>query len=481
MAVLFFFTLAGRLGAQISYSAQDPTLGEVIEHVRSQSDYQFFYDTGLTGQRVRSAEVSDVPVETLLAAVLGGTGIDYKIENRIVYLSQAPRSAEQPARERLITGTVTDTNGTPLPGVAVTIPGTSTGVSTGMDGKYTIRVAPSSGSLMFSYLGYETESVDPGSRSVIDVVMRESAIDVGNVVVTAMGIKREEKSLTYNVQTIDSGEFQTVRDVNLMNSLAGKIAGVTITQSSSGLGGSSRVVMRGPKSLFGDNNALYVVDGVPLANMKSTQSDNYYEVDRQGDSESISLLNADDIESMSVLTGAAAAALYGNRGSNGVILITTKKGSSDGTKLSYTNNTTFSNPFRMPKFQNTYGQSADSYASWGQKLATPSSYDPADFFQKGTNTMNTISLSTGGENHQMYASVGSVNARGIIPNQTYERYNFNLKTTSVLVKDKLDLDLGGQLHRPEGSGVGGSRALLQPHTGNLPLPSGRRYKPLSSL
>ena len=243
--------------------------------------------------------------------------------------------------------------------------------------------------------------------------MTEDAKVLNEVVVTALGIKRETKSLTYNVQQIGGDEVAKAKDMNVMSSLAGKVAGVNINASSSGIGGGARVVMRGTKSISGNNNALYVVDGVPLANISGEQPDDQYTgAGQSGDG--LANFNADDIESISVLSGSAAAALYGSAAANGVVLITTKKGAVDKTRLTYSNNSTFYSPFRLPEFQNTYGSETGEWYSWASKLSSPTDYEVKDFFQTGYNVANTVSLTTGTQKNQTYVSVGAVNARGII-------------------------------------------------------------------
>ena len=294
--------------------------------------------------------------------------------------------------------------------------------------------------LVISYTGYETQEVVVKDNSPLNIVLKENLTELNEVVVTALGIKKETKALTYNVQEIKAAELVTVKDANFMNALSGKIAGVTINSTSSGVGGGARVVMRGTKSISGNNNALYVVDGIPLPNLSSTQpSDLYTGMGQSGDG--IATLNPDDIESISVLTGAAAAALYGSDAANGVVMITTKKGEVGKLSVSVSNSTTFSSPFVLPEFQNTYGSETGEYASWGQKLVTPTSYDPADFFQTGFNVNNSISLSTGTETNQTYFSASTVNARGIVHNNDFERYNFSVRNSSDMLNNRLHMDL----------------------------------------
>lgn len=286
-----------------------------------------------------------------------------------------------------------DTKGEPLIGVNVKVKGTTTGAITDFDGNFQIQ-AKKGAVLEISYIGYASQEVKVTDNKSLSIVMTEDAKVLNEVVVTALGIKRETKSLTYNVQQIGGDEVAKAKDMNVMSSLAGKVAGVNINASSSGIGGGARVVMRGTKSISGNNNALYVVDGVPLANISGEQPDDQYTgAGQSGDG--LANFNADDIESISVLSGSAAAALYGSAAANGVVLITTKKGAVDKTRLTYSNNSTFYSPFRLPEFQNTYGSETGEWYSWASKLSSPTDYEVKDFFQTGYNVANTVSLTTG--------------------------------------------------------------------------------------
>ena len=336
-------------------------------------------------------------------------------------------------------GVVKDIKNEPLIGVNVLIKGTMTGAITDLDGAFTLNVKKGD-ILVVSYTGYDTQEIVVKDNSPLNIVLKENLTELNEVVVTALGIKKETKALTYNVQEVKAAELVTVKDANFMNALSGKIAGVTINSTSSGVGGGARVVMRGTKSISGNNNALYVVDGIPLPNLSSTQpSDLYTGMGQSGDG--IVTLNPDDIESISVLTGAAAAALYGSDAANGVVMITTKKGEVGKLSVSVSNSTTFSSPFVLPEFQNTYGSETGEYASWGQKLTTPTNYDPADFFQTGFNVNNSISLSTGTETNQTYFSASTVNARGLVHNNDFERYNFSVRNSSDMLNNRLHMDL----------------------------------------
>ncbi len=349
--------------------------------------------------------------------------------------------AVQQSGNHKVTGRVVDSAGEPLIGATIMVEGSKDGVVTDIDGNYTINAAPKA-KLVISYVGYTAQTILVGDKTTIDVTLKEVANTMNEVVVTALGIKRAEKALSYNVQSVGSNELTRNKDANFVNSLNGKVAGVSISKSASGIGGATRVIMRGAKSIEGDNNVLYVIDGIPIFNY-SGGSDSGIMGEGRVSSEGIADLNPEDIESISVLAGPSAAALYGSNAANGAILITTKKGKEGKVDISFSSSADFSSPLLMPEFQNTYGNKRGSYESWGEKLATPSSYDPKkDFFRTGTNFINALTLNMGNEFNQTFASVATTNARGIVPNNTYERYNFTIRNTTRMLKNKVQLDLG---------------------------------------
>ncbi len=340
-----------------------------------------------------------------------------------------------------VKGRVLDKDGEPIIGATVTVKGTGQNAVTDIDGNFTIE-APEGATVVVSYIGFQNQEFKANGNEVV-VTMNDDSTNLNEVVVTALGIKKEAKSLSYNVQQLNSDAVMTVQDANFVNSLSGKMAGVQINAAASGIGGASRVVMRGAKSIDGNNNVLYVIDGIPVVNAQTGLDENALAYSGNGQTgDATAMLNPDDIESISALTGPSAAALYGSTASNGVILITTKKGAAGRTNITYSGSFQFSNPLMLPEFQNTYGQSeAGSYYSWGDKLTTPSSYDPADFFRTGTNFTNSVSLSTGNERNQTYASIGATNAGGIIHNNDFDRYNLSVRNTTKMFGDKVTLDL----------------------------------------
>lgn len=425
---------------KITIQKQNISVIEALKQVGKQTGMSVGYNNSqLKGKEKTNLSLQNVALEQALETILKGTNYTYQINGQYILIVEKAQNSN--AKLQKVSGTVVDANGDPLIGVAIQIKGTTTGTITGIDGDFALD-ARKGDVLVVSYIGYATQNITVDKPSLA-IRMKEDTEVLDEVVVTALGIKKEAKSLSYNVQQVDNSEITRIADANFVNNLNGKIAGVTINSSSSGVGGSSRVVMRGAKSLNGNNNALYVVDGIPMLDMSAANgqpSDAYEGAGLSGDP--ISGINPEDIESISVLSGPSAAALYGSAAANGVVMVTTKKGKEGRTSVTISNNTTFSSPLVLPEFQNTYGQSEiGSFYSWGTKLKTPSSYDPSDFFQTGVNVTNSASLSTGTAKNQTYVSLGTTNANGIIHNNDYERYNATARNVSKMLKDKLTLDL----------------------------------------
>lgn len=338
---------------------------------------------------------------------------------------------------KTVGGTVLDENGEPVIGATVTVKGTNLVTVTDIDGRFELKV-PNGSILSVSYLGYTTAEV-PATGENLTISLKPDERQLAEVVVTALGIRRSEKALSYNVQQVNSEQLTTVKSANFMNSLAGKVAGVNINASSAGVGGATRVVMRGPKSINQSNQALYVVDGVPINNRNNGETGSIYST--QPGSEGIADINSEDIESISVLSGPAAAALYGSAAAQGVIMITTKKGSKGRVQVTISNSSQFLSPFKMPEFQNCYANRPGEVRSWGEKGGSPyGGFEPEDFFNTGTNIQNNVALTVGNDRNQTYLSVGTTNARGIIPDNKYNRYNFTVRNTTKFLDDKLTLD-----------------------------------------
>ncbi len=348
-----------------------------------------------------------------------------------------PYSKALQANEETVSGQVLDEKGEPVIGATVTVKGTKIATVTDIDGKFSLKV-PKGSTLVITYLGYaDKEVMAAGADMQITISQDEEILE--EVVVTALGIKRSEKALSYNVQQLGNENLTTVKSTNFMNSLSGKVAGVNINASSAGMGGATRVVMRGPKSINQSNSALYVVDGVPINNRNDGDVESIYSTQPGG--EGIADLNPEDIESISVLSGPAAAALYGSAAAQGVIMITTKKGKEGRVSVVISNSSQFSSVFKMPEFQNEYANRPGEVRSWGEKGGSEyTGYDPKDFFNTGSNIQNNVALTVGNGKNQTYASIGTTNAKGIIPNNKYDRYNFTFRNTTSFLDDKMTLD-----------------------------------------
>ena len=343
------------------------------------------------------------------------------------------------AQNITVKGTVTDELDSPVISATVVVVGqTNKGALTDLDGNFTIADIPANATLRISYIGYKTQEIALNGRTTLAVKLVPDSELLDEVVVTALGIKRSQKALSYNVQELKSESLNTVKDANFMNSLSGKVAGVNITKSSGGVGGATKVIMRGTKSIAGNNGVLYVVDGMPIGNQNLAGDGSDF--GRPGSGEGISDFASEDIESISVLTGPSAAALYGAAAANGVIIINTKKGAEGTLKVNLSTNTEFLTPALMPEFQNTYGTTPNTYFSWGEKLATPSTMNPVDFFQTGYSTINSVSLSGGTDKSQTYFSATTTNSEGIIPNNEYYRYNFTARNTANYLDNRFHTD-----------------------------------------
>lgn len=427
---------------RISIKKSNLTIKEAFQEIEKQTGMSVAYNQSkLNDSQKISLNETDKSLSDVLDSILKNTEFDYELKGDQIMI--VPQKASQQKITKEVRGTVVDSNGESIIGASVSIKGSKAGTLTDIDGAY-ILPASQNDVLVFSYLGYTTKEVTVKDASTIDVTLEQDSKDLEAVVVTALGIKRSEKSLSYNAESISGDAVNTVKDASFINSLSGKVAGLNINSSSSGLGGASKVVIRGPKSIEGNNNVLYVVDGVPMLNSTGGSTD-----DREGPygmqpvgGDGIGDLNPDDIETMTVLKGAAASALYGSSAANGAIIITTKKGQIGKPKITYSNQSTFSEAFVMPKFQNRYGNRKGEFASWGDILTTPNSYDPEDFFNTGTNIQNTLSLSLGTEKNQTYISVSTTNAAGLVPNNEYDRYNFSFRNTTNFLEDKMTLDVG---------------------------------------
>lgn len=461
---------------RLNLELKNVTLDSALDSIKAQSPFTFIVGQVDLARKV-SISMKNETIGNVCAKLFTPLDIDYKINGHYIYLSNRPK-----VEPRTVSGTVIDHNGQPIPGASVFVQGTTTGTTTDIDGRFTLLVPGNllGGSLEFNSLGYEIVRRVIGSNKNFTVTLNEEAVSLEGTVVTALGIRRDQKALSYNVQEVNAELLTSVKDANFINSLAGKVAGVAINTSSSGVGGASKVVLRGNKSISQSSNALYVIDGIPMYNFGGGGGT---EFDSKGASESIADLNPEDIQSISVLTGAAAAALYGSQAANGAVMITTKKGQSGKLKVSFSSNTEFLNPFVLPKFQNRYGtglngrDSGSGVYSWGAYIPEGAryNYSPNDYFETGHTYTNAFSISGGTDKNQTYFSAAAVNSDGIIPNNIYDRYNFTFRNTSYFLKDKLKLDASASYIMQKDQNMTNQGVYANPLTSAYLFPRGENF------
>lgn len=443
--LLIFQSLSAQNSQRIDLSLKEQTLKVFLEIVEQKTNYTFMYNNLDLEQKI-SVQVKQATIDELLKKALTPLHINFEIANAKIILTKQDQ-VNNGSVTVTVKGSIVDEAGEPLIGVNIAAMSAGKGTISDINGEFTVEAAKNE-ILNISYIGYVSQQIKVGTQSSIHVILKEDTQTLDEVVVTALGIKRAEKALSYNVQQVNTDAVTEHKDANFVNSLNGKVAGVTINASSSGVGGVSKVVMRGTKSIMQSSNALYVVDGVPM--FAGSSKGGGKEFDSQGATEPIADINPDDIESMSVLTGAAAAALYGSEAANGAIIITTKKGKVGKVSISVNSSMEFNQPFVMPRFQTRYGTGVGgsfldgSDRSWGEKLTVANyrGYDPKDdYFQTGIINTESVSFSTGTEKNQTYASAAAINSKGITPNNKYSRYNFSVRNTTSFLNDKMTLDI----------------------------------------
>jgi TonB-linked SusC/RagA family outer membrane protein len=430
----------------INLSVKDVSLKKVFKELRQQTGFNFLYNSKMLNETSPvSLSVKDMPFTEVLDKCFNNQPVTYVIvQNTIIVKKKvAPASIVQ---DITVSGTVKDTKGEPIPGVSVRLKGTTTGAVTDVNGAYHLNAPDGTGTLVFSFIGFETQEAPINNNAHINIVLKEQSSALNEVVVTALGVKRSEQSLTYATQQVTSDEVNQVKTDNLMNALSGKVAGVNITPSASGVGGSAKVILRGSRSANGNNQPLYVIDGIPILNSGNANGQPNGTFGGSTDSgDGISNLNPEDIASISVLEGASAAALYGSQAQNGVILVTTKKGKAGKALINYTSSFSVDHVAYEPKFQNSYGQTpgtggvSGDPTSWGAPISG-SQDNLKDFFQNGTNWTNAINLSSGSETAQTYFSYANTHATGVEPGNKLDRNNFNLRETGSFLNNKLTVD-----------------------------------------
>jgi TonB-linked SusC/RagA family outer membrane protein len=453
------------LNTRISLQVVNMPVKDVLKQINKETNISFVFSNTIVNNQEVSITVKNEHLSIVLKKMLNPFGMDYSVSGDVILIDRKKTTVEDGTKIPPInvSGKVVDNKGVPIPGVSVMVKGTSNGTITNAEGHYTLKVADGNSVIVFSYVGYVMQEVGVGGRQTINVQLLETNNNLNEVVVTALGISRQRKSLAYSVTEIKGDEFTQARENNLANALTGKVAGVNATGLSTGPGGSSRVLIRGNGSLSGGNQPLYVVNGMPIDNSvpggSATTNTGGGNIDR-GDG--IAGINPDDIESISVLKGGTAAALYGARAANGVIVITTKKGRAQkGVGVEYNTTYTVETPSVFPDWQYEYGQGdggikpmtqaaaiTTGRRSFGAKI-DGSTYIAADglehpysaqrdniknFYQTGSTFTNTVAFTGGTEAVTYRFSLADLKSKSILPNSSYDRKTGNLNVSGKLSK-----------------------------------------------
>lgn len=375
------------------------------------------------------------------------------------------------AQTHAVSGTVKDKEmGDPLVGVSVSVKGTKNVTLTDINGNYTIQ-SGNSDVLVFSYISMKTVETQVGDRKIINVTMTPNAESLGEVVVTAMGIKRQSETLTYSAETVGGRDVNDIKSISMINSLQGKSAGLQITPNSTGAGGATKILFRGNKSISGSNQPLIVIDGVPtMTNITTSQVSSDYGGERDG-GDVMSTINPDDIASITLLKGATAAALYGAVAANGAIMITTKSGMAGKVAINVSSNTTMETPMTLPKFQENYGGGSDGTFSWGDKLSSKAKNYAKEYLQTGFTTNNSVSLSGGTENFRGYFSYGNVYSQGVTPLNYFRSHNLASKVDFTLY-NQIHVDFSAKFNNQHVQNQAAAGYLWNPLTGAYLFPRG---------
>lgn len=461
----FFLNATAQEEKRISLNFTNVPLSRVLNEIGKQVSLRIIYNTkDVDPDKIVSVKVNQKRLSSVMVGLLGNTNTTYILKDDclVLFSSNGDKSIETVVQQkkRLIKGVISDDTGEALIGVSVKIQGTSTGTITDLDGNYAIEVTSNKDVLEFSYIGYKMVVLPVEGMTSYNVIMKEASQQLGEVVITAMGIERKAESLTYATQQIGGKELTRAKDVNFINSLQGKSAGLSITPNSSGAGGgSSKITLRGQSSILGNNQPLIVLDGIPMSNGMSGQSQEILMAASRDGGDLLSTINPDDIANISILKGPNAAALYGSAANNGVIIITTKRGREGKVKIDFSSNITLETPLVYPEQQKTFAPeivgSEVRYNAWGNKISDITDDQLAlfpyltrsprnnvtDFFNTGQTYNNSISLNGGTEHSSTYFSYGNTVQKGLIDKNKFVRHNLLFKQSYNLFNDKLKLDL----------------------------------------
>lgn len=512
MVIAFMQCSASAFSQKINLNEKNAPLKNVLQAISKQNGYLFFYDTKDIQDKNITVKIKDASVDDALKACLKKLPLTYKIINNTVFLQETDNIATTVSK-LTIKGKVVDESGQPLPGASIKLKGTSAGVSADMNGAFSIDAPDNKSILVVSFVGFQTREITVGDNSFLTITLSGSG-KLSEVIVTALGIKKEEKQLGYSITQVSGEEVSTTREPTFINALAGKVAGLVVQSPPNGPGGSSRVILRGNSSFSGSNQPLYVVDGIPINSTTRENTDDTGKIYGGSDpGDGLSSINPDDIESISVLKGASAAALYGGGAQAGVILITTKKGKKNqGLGITFNSNTVIEKMVPYDDLQYTYGRgvygrlyTADDFTnplfsslkdnsgdapgwSWGAKIegqpfldidgktkpyvAQTAAQNFDRFFKTGLTTTNSIALTKGTDNGSYRISLSDTKDNSPTPNEGYDRYNAVFRLNQDFGKRfhtdfKVDLSRTLRINAPLLRGDGrGSFGLSYPRIAN---------------
>jgi len=503
ISLVFTFSASANhvLAQKVDLKVENKPLKDIFRMLKEQTDIDFLYtERQLMNTKSVSIDVKQTTLREILDICLNGQGLTYLLKDNTVLLKRTANihrikhtsvEKEEESQQRIITGMVTDEEGVSLIGVSVKVKNSTQGTVTDKDGRYSLKINSNDAVLVFSFIGSATQEVAIGDQAIIDIVLQSANTALNEIVVTALGITREVRSLTYSTQNVNTEQLIKTREPNIMTALQGKVAGLSINESQSGIGADTRVVLRGDRSFAGDSQPLYVVDGVPVRGNPGQ-------------------LNPNNIASINVLKGPSASALYGSAAQNGAIIITTLSGLEGEVKISLNSSYMVQDPIMSYQFQNVYGQgnggeySKNSEFSWGPKMEgqlvdhwspdpalagtqyafSPQPHNIRDYFQRGYNNATSLTASIGGEKTQGMFVYTLTSGAGTISSNGLKRHNISLRVNSRL-SDKLSLDTKLEYIRQKYTGeistlgYGGNVGQIYTVPRNIPTKQMERFEYVS--
>lgn len=470
-SLLIFLTIFNVFGvtksysqnAKMSFKLEDTPIQTVLKVIEGQSEFYFLYSSKTIDVTSKvNIEAEGENITEVLNKLFVETNIKYTIQDRQILLFNKETAKALSQQTGRITGLVKDATGVPLAGVTIVVKGTALGTTTDVNGYYSIQVSENQPVLVFSFIGYGAKEISVGTQTVINVTLEETILQMNEVVVTALGIKKAAKSVGYSVTSVNTEQIANASMVNFGNSLTGKVAGLNVSALPSGAGGTSKIRIRGQSSLSANNSPLIVINGVPINNDPVSSSNPNAQSSDLGDG--LQSINPDDIESMTVLKGASAAALYGFRAKDGVIIITTKTGNKNsGIGVEFSTSFTAEKALDFTDLQYEYGQGengirpasvADARSTGGWSFGTKFDGEPiwsvdgkehpyvpfkdriGAFYDTGLNFTNSLALSGGNDKGSFRVSFSNTDAKNIIPNSTFNKkiidFGVNYKFTEKL-------------------------------------------------